>query len=180
MEDPFLFDPDGNLLVDPSLDAYPDLCLMKIRDLKREVEKTLTLADEEAKIIHEWALSTCVKRQERIAYLERELDAYIRSRKLKTVDLPHGTLKIRRKPDRVEISDMDLFLSHATPLMLTTIPERLRPDLLNIRVHVQETGEVPAGVTFVKGENGFSYKLKETNGNGTAEDGSGTELAEEA
>jgi phage host-nuclease inhibitor protein Gam len=180
MEDPFLFDPDGNLLVDPSLDAYPDLCLMKIRDLKREVGKTLTLADEEAKIIHEWALSTCVKKQERIAYLESELDAYIRARKLKTIDLPHGTLKIRRRPDRVEISDIDEFLSHATPLMLTTIPERMRPDLLNIRCHVQERGEVPPGVSYIKGEEGFSYKLKETNGNGTDEAGSGAESTEEA
>jgi hypothetical protein len=175
-----IIDPEVDLLIDPSKDAYPDLVLMQIRDLKTDVEKTLALADEEARLIHEWALARCVRKQERIAYLESELDAYIRARKLKTIDLPHGTLKIRRKPDRVEIYDMDTFLANATPFMLTTIPERMRPDLMNIRCHVQDRGEVPAGVTYIKGEEGFSYKLKETNGNGTDEDGSGTELAEEA
>ena len=40
---------------------------------------------------------------------------------------------MHKKPDRVEIEDLDLFLKKAKPEMLTIIPEQVKPDMNKIK-----------------------------------------------
>ena len=73
--------------------------------------------------------------------------------------MPHGTLKFHKKPDKVEISDMDLFLKNAKPEMLTAVPEQFKPDFNKIKAFIKEKGRVPEGVALIEGQQEFSYKL---------------------
>ncbi|MFA6979512.1 MAG: hypothetical protein WC209_09340 [Ignavibacteriaceae bacterium] len=107
--------------------------------------------------------------QEKVRWLEIKLEAFIRERKEKTIDLAHGTLKLHKKPDKVEISDMELFIKHAKPEMLTVIPESVKPDLNKVKAFIKQRA-IPKVVTVTEGKEEFTYKLrKEENENGEEE-----------
>jgi hypothetical protein len=92
--------------------------------------------------------------------MERKLEAYLRETGNKTLDLPHGIMKIRRTPEKVEISDIAVFLQHARSELLAIVPESIKPDLKKIKEYVKRTGEIPEGVSFIDGTDKFSYKLR--------------------
>ena len=165
-------------------EAYFDLLLLEIKRLNSEIEKNFTEADKEAELIKNWALTKNSKLQNRIDWLAIKLEAFIRERKEKTIELANGVLKMHKKPDKVEITDMDLFLKHARSELLTVVPEQLKPDLNKIKAWLK--GHVlPKGVTVIKGKEEFSYKLngqlnnlEENNNGGQKEIGTGTQSAD--
>ena len=77
---------------------------------------------------------------------------------------------MHKKPDKVEITDIELFLSNAKPNMLTVIPETVKPDLNKIKAFVK-IKSVPLGVTVTEGKEEFTYKLKGQNDAGEEETG---------
>lgn len=166
-------------------EAYFDLLLLEIKRLNSDIEKNFDEAEKEVEIIKNWALSKNSKLQDRIKWIELKLEAFIKERKEKTIELPNGVLKMHKKPDRVEITDMDLFLKHARAEMLSVVPEQMKPDLNKIKAWVK-SHLAPKGVTVIKGKEEFSYKLngkeqlnnlEENNDAGTQEIGTGTEQA---
>lgn len=166
-------------------EAYFDLLLLEIKRLNSEIEKNFTEADKEAQIIKNWALIKNSQLQNRINWLAVKLEAFIRERKEKTIELPNGILKMHKKPDKVEIVDMDLFLKHARTEMLTVIPEQVKPDLNKIKAWVK-SHLVPKGVKVTEGKVEFSYKIndnkqtnekEDNNDGGEKETGPGSEQA---
>ena len=146
-----------------------DFVLIEIRDLTRRIEDTFTQAEAEKNLIDDWALRRASKTQERIDFLAKKLEIIIVGRTVKTLDLPNGTLKIRKKQDKIEIEDLNLFLQKATPAMLNTVPESAKPDIAGIKSYMKLTGgKLPPGVKLIPGTDEFSYKLKD-NDNGTDE-----------
>jgi hypothetical protein len=83
----------------------------------------------------------------------------MREKECKTLDLPNGVLKMRKQPDKVEITDTDLFLQHAKPECLRVIPETVKPDLTKIKAYIK-SHFVPKGVQVIPGELQFKYKLR--------------------
>jgi hypothetical protein len=69
-------------------------------------------------------------------------------------------LKLHKKPDKVEVTDMNEFLASATSEMLNVIPEQIKPDLNKIKSFIKLSRKIPAGVTLVEGIETFTYKLK--------------------
>ena len=82
---------------------------------------------------------------------------------VKTLDLPNGTMKLHKKPDRVEITDINEFLASANVEILTIIPEQVKPDLNKIKSLIKRTGKAPVGTQLIEGVETFSYKLKMEN-----------------
>jgi len=97
--------------------------------------------------------------QERANLLRLKLESFIRSEGKKTIDLPHGTLKIRKLPDKVEITNMDEFLTHARAEMLTVIPEQIKPDLNKIKAFMKMSNKVPEGCAVIEGKEEFKLTL---------------------
>ncbi len=152
--------------------ANYDLLLVEIGKLNGEIKKNFDEADKEIEIIKSWALVKNSKLQEKIEYLERKLEAYIREEGLKTIDLPHGVLKMYKKQDKVEITDMETFLKSATSEIVSVVPETIRPDLNKIKSFIKTCRKIPAGITLIEGKESFTYKLKngkEENKNGNTE-----------
>ena len=139
--------------------AYYDLVLLEMSKLQQQISNNFEQAEKEVQIIKEWTLNKNSILQDKTSFYEKKLEAYIRELEVKTIDMPHGTLKFHKKPDKVEISDMNLFLKNAKPEMLTAVPEQLKPDLNKIKVYIKEKGRVPEGITLVEGRQEFSYKL---------------------
>ncbi|KAB2849406.1 MAG: hypothetical protein F9K42_07455 [Ignavibacterium sp.] len=160
-------------------EAYFDLLLLQIQQLTKQIEYNFSQSEKECSMINSFILHKNAQLQERIKWLELKLQSFILEKKEKTIALPNGTLKMHKKPDKVEIEDLDLFLKKAKPEMLTIIPEQIKPDLNKIKTYIK-TKPVPPGIKVIEGKEEFSYKLREEseeeNNNGrTKETGTGTE-----
>lgn len=79
---------------------------------------------------------------------------------MKTIELPHGTLKLRKQPDKVEITNMEVFLANANSQMVTVIPETVKPDITKIKAFIKMTSKVPDGVSLIEGTEKFSLVLR--------------------
>ncbi len=158
-------------------EAYYDLLLMNIYQMQKQIEYNFSEAEKQCSYINQFILNKNAVIQEKIRWQERKLEAFINEKKVKTITLPNGTLRMHKKPDRVEIEDMELFLKKAKPEMLTIIPEQVRPDLNKIKNFIK-TRPVPPGVKVIEGQEEFSYKLKEESeveNGGKKEAGTGAE-----
>lgn len=143
--------------------AHYDLIIKEVSDLQKKIDATIKEAESEIEIINDWAMNRNVKHQEKIDFLNKKLEMFIRSQNQKTLDLPHGVLKIRKKPDKVEIKDIDVFLKSATQMMLTVVPETVKPNVTGIKSAIKMSGRVPEGVEVIEGTEEFSLKIKEAN-----------------
>lgn len=155
-----------------------DLVLIEIRDLQNQVEGNFAQAERERTIIKNWAISANDKLVNRINFLEKKLEAWLKEEGKKTVDLPNGVLRFRKLPDRIEIIDSELFLNNATTSMLSIIPETAKPDLNKIKAFIKRSGKTPKGCELIRGEVKFSYSInnhKEIIVNGKKETGAKAE-----
>ena len=140
--------------------AYYDLLLIEAKKLQSQIEKNFQQSEFECGIIRTWAIKTNSKIQDKLEFLERKLESFMREEGAKTIDLPNGIMKLHKKPDRIEIVDMNEFLASATFEMLNVVPETVKPDLNKIKAFIKQTRKVPAGITLIEGAELFTYKLK--------------------
>jgi hypothetical protein len=150
---------EAQLKENKNLDALMDLVLIEIRKLDEQIARNFRTSDEECKLIQDWALRRSAKLQDRINWLSTKLEAFIRERGCKTIDLPNGVLKIRKAQDRLEI-DLEEFLETTDPSLLTLVPAMYKPNLAGIKAMIKEHDVVPDGVTVIEGIDKFSFKLK--------------------
>jgi hypothetical protein len=150
-------------------EAYYDLVLLQIKSLQGQIANNFSESEKEIQHINNWVLQRNMLLDERCKMLERKLEAFIRERQVKTIELPNGTLKMHKKPDKIEIENLELFLKHARPEVLTIIPEQVKPDLSKIKNFIKRK-PVPAGVKVVLGTEEFSYKLRKEVEDGRTEE----------
>ena len=140
-------------------EAYFDLLIKKISGLEEKIARNFKIAEEEVKIINDFYLKKNSKIKEAIDGIARILEEYIRGKGEKTITFPAGTLKLHKKPDKVEITDLDLFLKYATEDLLTKVPESYKPNLTKIKAYMKYSGRVPKGVSKVEGTEEFKLTL---------------------
>jgi len=141
------------------IEAYLDMAVREIAELQKAMEQTNLIARKDIELINIWQTNENHKRAERINRLQAKLESYIRASEKKTISLPHGTLKLRQKPDKVEVTDVDLFIKNATKDMVTIAPEQVKPSLSGIKKWIKMTNKIPQGIKLIKGEVEFSLKL---------------------
>jgi len=151
---------DVEVKEDEQTEAYFDLLLLQIKQLTKQIEYNFSQSEKECSMINSFVLHKNAQLQERIKWLELKLQSFILEKKEKTIALPNGTLKMHKKPDRVEIEDLDLFLKKAKPEMLTAVPESYKPDMNKIKNYIKSK-PVPPGIKITEGKEEFTYKLRE-------------------
>ena len=170
---------DVELREEQNTEAYFDLMLLQISELEEQIAKNFAVADEERRIISDWALRKNSSLQSKIEFAERKLEAFIVERGDKTIEFANGILKYHKKPAKVEIADIDLFLKNAKPELLN-FTETVKPDLNKIRAYIK-SHQPPPGVNVIQGKEEFSYKInrkdKENVRNNEEETGDATEHA---
>lgn len=149
--------------------AYYDILLLEIGNLQDRIADNFSEVEKEIELINRFALSRNATIQNKIDWLSKKLEAYIKEKGEKTIDMPHGTLKMHKRQDKIEITDLDLFLKHAKKEMLSIVPEQWKPDLTKIKSFVK-MGSVPKGVNVIGGDVEFSYKIKKDGENGRQEE----------
>lgn len=150
-------------------EAFFDLVLLEIKKLNDKIESNFRTAEQEAELINQWALKKNTVLNERKLFLEKKLEAYIREKGEKSISLCNGTLKMHKKQDRVEITDMELFLKHANKELLDIIPETVKASVAKIKQWIKSK-PVPKGVTIIQGKPEFSYTLNNGKENGEDEE----------
>lgn len=143
--------------------AYYDMLILQAQSLEDKICELKLQADSEISLIQEWQLKKSAQIDKQLDSIRSKLQCYIIESELKTLELPHGTLKYRKNPDRAVITDMVKFMEHANPHVVTIVPEQVKPDLTKIKSFIKNTGTVPQGVELVPGEQVFSisYNVKE-------------------
>ena len=142
---------EAELKEEEQTEAYFDLFLLQIKQLTKQIEYNFSQAEKECSMINNFVLHKNTQLQEKIKLLELKLEAFIKERNEKTISLPNGTLKMHKKPDKVEIENLDLFLKKAKPEMLTVVPESYKPNINNIKNHIK-TKPVPPGIKIIEGK----------------------------
>ena len=154
-----------------------DMMLLEIRNLQEEIEQTFEQAERERTIIKNWAISKNSRLTNKIEWLEKRLEAFLKEEKVKTLELAFGTIRFRKLPDKIEIIDDEVFLNNATSSVLTIVPETAEADLNKIKAFIKRSGRMPKGCEVIPGGIKFSYSInnhKEAELNGTKEIGAGS------
>lgn len=136
-----------------------DLLLIEISKLNDQIKAIQSEAEAEINIIQQWAERKISKLIDKISFYEVRLERFIREQGVKTIELPNGTLKIRKSQDKIEITDAQLFMSNAIPELLRIIPEIVKPDINKIKAYVKQKGIIPPGIKYEEGKDQFTYKL---------------------
>ena len=161
---------EDEIKAEQQTEAFYDLLLLQIQQMQEKIAYNFAEAEKEVAIINNWALSKNHALQVKIDWIEKKLETFIKERKEKTIDLAHGILKYHKKPDKIEITDLDEFLKYAKPDMLTVVPESIKPDLAKIKAYTK-THLLPKGIAVIEGKEEFSYKIKgKENENGGQEE----------
>ena len=151
---------EAELKEEEQTEAYFDLLLLQIKQLSKQIEYNFSQSEKECSMINSFVLHKNAQLQEKIRWLELKLQSFILEKKEKTIALPNGTLKMHKKPDKVEIENLELFLKKCRPELVTKIPEQVKPDLNKIKNYIKSR-PVPPGIKLIEGREEFSYKLRE-------------------
>jgi hypothetical protein len=144
-----------------------DQLLTAIGTLEIRAGEINELADNEVKLIEEYRETEITKVQKKISWLSWNLHQFINSSGEKTINLPHGVLKLRLGRDKVTITELQQFLDvPSNQKYLKIIPESYEPDIQAIHEHIKATGHIPDGADFRPAENKFSYKTIRSNDSG--------------
>lgn len=152
---------------------YADLMLIEISQLEKQIQTNFEQAAREREIIKNWSLRINSKLASRIEFLSKKLGLFIKETGEKTINLPNGILKNHKKPDRIEVEDLELFMKNARKELLTVIPEQVKPDLNKIKAFIK-TRPVPPGIKVLEGQIEFSYSLNKEEENAREETETGT------
>ncbi|MBV6419389.1 MAG: hypothetical protein DAHOPDDO_00605 [Ignavibacteriaceae bacterium] len=139
--------------------ALVDLILLQISKWETQIAANFEEQEKEILLIKEWTLTRNSKLQDQIDLYAKKCEAYLKELNLKSLSLPHGSLQLRKLPDRIEILDQELFLKSASRDLLKIVPAIQKPDLLKIKTYIKNTGKTPEGVRLISGEIQFNYKI---------------------
>lgn len=146
---------EGFCIKDASMADWALRKMQKAREKLREKEAVVV---PEIEALEDYLGKVRQEYKDTAEFFERHLIAYHQGvyeadPGEKTVRLPHGTLKARKTPDKVEVLDS----------AVNTLPDAFKrimvaPDKKALLKHVKETGEVFEGVSFLEGGIKFSVE----------------------
>ena len=87
----------------------------------------------------------------RIAWHEAALQGFLWQTGKKSVRLIHGAIRRIKGRERVEVTDEETFLSHASMDLIREQTLR-QPNKKAVLAHIRQTGEIPAGIDLVCGD----------------------------
>jgi len=135
-----------------------DQMLQTIAILETSEDEINKLCDEEIAIIESYRTREREKIDKKISWLSWQLEQHLRSTDLKTINLPHGSIRIRLGKEKVAVVSFEKFKPIAEKFgLLRKVPESVEPDLNALRSFVKSHG-VPAGVSVIPASTNFTYQ----------------------
>ena len=144
-----------------------DQLLTVISKFEDQAKGINELADSEVILIEGFRKTELSKLNKKISWLAWNLEQFIRSSNEKTINLPHGSIKLRLGRDKVSVVELQRFLDSPTnQRFLKIIPESYEPDIQAIHEYIKQAGHIPDGIDMKPAEAKFSYTTIRSNNNG--------------
>ena len=136
-----------------------DQALAAIAVIEEQIAETEQIAQQEIDLITRWREAETAKQQKKINWLSFNLEKFIRGTGDSTINLAHGSIKVRKSRDKIEIVDLKKFNEigqrHG---LLRHINASDEPDMNAIRAFIKVNGgKPPLGVILTPGQPTFSY-----------------------
>lgn len=137
--------------------------LRKMSRIKAEMEENNKVAQAEIERITAWRNEENEKLQRSVSFFESLLHEYFMQLreddpKLKTVKLPHGSLKMRKQQPEFQYDETQL-LPWAKENLPDAVVVKESVAKTPVKKHIQETGEVVPGVTIIERPEKFSVEV---------------------
>ena len=137
--------------------------LRKMSRIKAEIEENNRVAQAEIDLIVSWRDEENEKLERSISFFESLLhEFFLQLResdpKLKTMKLPHGTLKMRAQQPQYEY-DEEILLSWAKENLPEAVVIKESVAKTPVKKHIQETGELVPGVTITERPEKFAVEV---------------------
>lgn len=137
--------------------------LRKMSRIKAEIEENNRVAQAEIDLIVSWRDEENEKLERSISFFESLLhEFFLQLResdpKLKTMKLPHGTLKMRAQQPQYEY-DEDVLLPWAKENLPEAVVTKESVAKNPVKKHIQETGETVPGVTITERPEKFAVEV---------------------
>ncbi len=144
-----------------------DQILAALAVLEKQSDEVNKLANDELQIIEDYRATELEKIAKKAVWLEHNLEEFIRSTDEKTINLPHGSLKLRLGRDKLEITDLSAYLPFAKRKgLLRHVEASDQPDMLMLYNYFKLNNSIPAGVIVIPATAKFSYTTLKCNGDG--------------
>lgn len=149
-----------------------DQALAAIAVIEEKIAETEQIAEQEIELITRWQEAETAKQQKKIDWISFNLEKFIRGSGDSTINLAHGSIKIRKSRDKIEIVDLKKFNEigqrHG---LLRHINASDEPDMNAIRAFIKLNGGKPTlGIILTPGQPTFSYITnKKGSANGESE-----------
>lgn len=158
-----------------------DQALAAIEVIEGQIAETEQIAQQEIDLVTKWKESESQKLQNKINWLSFNLEKFIRSTGDSTITLAHGSIKVRKSRDKIDIVDLQKFSTigqrHG---LLRHIDSKDEPDMNAIRAFIKiNGGKPPLGVMLTPGQLKFSYSTN-TKGEQDGKESSETRIAGES
>lgn len=157
-----------------------DQALTAIAIMEDKIDEIEQIAQQEIDLVTSWKEVETTKLQNKINWLSFNLEKFIRGTGDSTIALAHGTIKIRKSRDKIEIVDLQKFATigqrHG---LLRHINATDEPDLNALRAFIKVNGgKPPAGVILTPGQPTFSYSTTQKGQNDEQSERSQTEAGD--
>jgi len=151
-----------------------DQILAALSVLEQNAADVNKLCDTEISIIEEYRATELHKLEKKASWLAYQLEQFIRSTDEKTINLPHGTIRLRLGRDKAEITDPEKFMRVAAARgLLRSIPESFEPDMQKVVTYLKQNNGL-AGAALIPAQTKFYYTIKGINNGKAAESEIGT------
>jgi Bacteriophage Mu Gam like protein len=138
-----------------------DQLLMALSVLEEKADEINKLVDDEVALFEDFRSAEISKLEKKMSWLAFQLEGYMKGTGEKTLALPHGELKMRKGRDKIEITDMEMFLPVAQAKgLLRAIPESYEPDMRTLLEYAKYSGVTPPGCSLIPASTKFTYKTK--------------------
>ena len=143
----------------------------KLATAQKRIDDARALAKEEIERIETWANIATLPDQRTVEYFQTILTSYAlreREKGRKSLILPDGEVSTRATPDKISVSDKDVFEKWALEHRMSWLRTKFEPDLAKIKAETKDagelvvdaqTGEVIDGLSHVDGSVSVSFKV---------------------
>lgn len=139
--------------------------IRKLAKKKKDRDANIKAVEDEIKRLHFWLEVENSELDHEVRFFESLLHRYFmelrnEDKKLKSVKLPHGVLKMRKQQAEFHYQEDEL-LAWAKTFMISAVQTSIKESVVKsvIKEHIKETGEVIPGVTIIPREEKFTVEV---------------------
>ena len=144
-------------------DQRADDVLFWYNSAMNQIKELEDFKDKEIERVESFCENKIQKIKKRLSFYSSSLESYLLCFGKRSETLSNGKFGMRKSPNKVIIKDRGIFIEYCKKNKLLNLycETSYKPIALKLRKHIERTGELPTGVSYVTGEPKFYVKPAE-------------------